>query len=259
MQNIKWCMTLLLLLLLCSFNTYAQGPPITGDKPIMLGANSWVVKTLTEIRNTEQGTFTRAPLIVHYLPTSNTLVGLHLPFVNANFNNSINSQSLGDIEILAKYQFYRKDNTGKTFRLVAKTLQTLPTGKSFNLEGISTGQYQSYQGIVAGYESIKYGISNELGYNLQPTNNMDELRYKLSIGLPLLKPTYPVKQINLFFEYQNSWFTSINEFMMLYAQGIQYAKNRFTIEAAMQFPLIQTISEAEKRNFSIFLGARYVF
>lgn len=249
----------LLLFLSCSFNSFAQGPPITGDKPIMLGANSWVVKTLTEIRNTEEGTFVKAPLMVHYLPTSNTLVGVHLPFVYYNFEDGMKNQALGDIELLVKYQFYRKDETGKTFRLVAKTLQTLPTGKSIGQEGISTSNYQSYLSIIAGYESIKYGISNELGYNLHPSNDMDELKYKLGFGLPLLKPTYPVKQINLYFEYQNSWFTSVNEYLLLYAQGIQYAKGRLTVEAAVQFPLIQTISEEKQRNFSVFLGTRYVF
>jgi len=143
---------------------------LLGDKPVMLGANSWVVKSLTEIRNTDEGNFIKAPLIVHYLPTANTLVGVHIPFVNSNFDGDEANQSLGDIELLAKYQFYRKDGS-----------------------------------LIAGYESLKYGISNELGYNIQPSTDMDELRYKLSFGLPLMKPTYPVKKVNLYFEYQSSW------------------------------------------------------
>ena len=47
--------------------------------------------------------------------------------------------------------------------------------------------------------------------------------------------------------------------MMLYAQGIQYAKGRLTIETAIQLPLIQSVSEEKERNFSIFIGTRYVF
>ncbi len=258
MQNVK-CFVCVLLCFVCSFNSFAQGPPITGDKPIMLGANNWVVKTLTEIRHTESGNFVKVPLMVHYLPASNVLVGVHAPFVSYNFKEGAQGQTLGDVELLAKYQFYRKDKTGKTFRLVAKTLQTLPTGKSLNLDGISTGDYQSYVGVVAGYESIKYGISNELGYNLSPSNDMDEFRYKLGFGLPLLKSTYPVNQVNLYFEYQSSWFTTIDEYLMLYAQGIQYAKGRLTVEASVQFPLIQTVPEAGQRNFSLFLGTRYIF
>jgi hypothetical protein len=238
----------------------AQGPPITGDKPVMLGANSWLVKTLTEIRNTESGTFTAAPIMVHYLPTANSLVGIHIPFVSTKFDNQKGNQSIGDIELLAKYQFYRKDGMGKTFRLVAKTLQMIPTGKQLNLEGISMGNYQSYTSLIAGYESLKYGISNELGYSLQPSAEMDELRYKLSFGLPLMKPSYPVKKVNLYFEYQSSWFVHLDEYMLLYAQGVQYAKGQFTLEAAIQFPLIQSQSELrQERNFSVFLGSRYIF
>lgn len=237
-----------------------QGPPITADKPVMLGANSWILKTLTEIRNTEGGTFTSAPIMIHYLPTANSLVGIHIPMVNTKFDNQNGDQLLGDIELLAKYQFYRKDGMGKTFRLVAKTLQMIPTGEELNLEGISMGNYQSYVGLVAGYESLKYGISNELGYSLQPSGKMDEMRYKLSFGLPLMKPSYPVKKVNLYFEYQSSWFVNLDEYMLLYAQGVQYAKGQFTLEAAIQFPLIQTESELrQKRNFSIFIGSRYIF
>ncbi len=258
MQNQPW-LVVLLLLLMGSIQSTAQGPPITTDKPIMLGANNWIIKSLTEIRKTDRGTFVKAPLMIHYLPTSNSLVAVHLPLVTYNFQDGGSGQTLGDVELLAKYQFYRKDGMGKTFRMVAKTLQTLPTGKALDIDGISTGNYHGYLGIVAGYESIKYGISNELGFNLSPSNDLDEFRYKLGFGLPLLPSVYPVKQINLYFEYQNSWYPVIDEFMLLYAQGIQYAKGRVTVEASIQFPLVQDISEVERRKFSVFLGTRYVF
>jgi len=246
--------------ILSSICVIGQGPPITGDKPIMLGSKTKLVKTLSEFRKTEQGFFSSIPIIGHYLPSSNTLVGLHIPFVTYNFiDENIEDIGLGDIAILFKYQFHRKDGMGKTLRMVAKTLQTLPTGKSLGLDGISTGNYQSYLGLVVGYESIKYGISNELGFNFVPNDNKDELRYKLGFGLPLLKPTYPVNQVNLYFEYQSSWFVESNQYLLLYAQGIQYAKGRVTLETSVQFPIIQTISEKEQRKYSLFFGTRYVF
>ena len=257
--TIKWLLAIIACTTLNQIK--AQGPPITADKPIMLGAKSVILRTLTEVRNTEKGVFTKAPLMVHYLPTSNSLVAVHLPYVYYDFReeNATDGQTLGDIEIMGKYQFYRNDKTGKTFRLVAKTLQTLPTGKSLNVDGISTGLYQSYIGTVAGYESIKYGISNELGYNIVPNGSIDDLRYKLGFGLPLLKPTYPVKQINLYFEYQSSWFIERGDYQLLYAQGVQYAKGRLTMEAAIQLPLAQTVSKDNERNYSLLFGTRFVF
>jgi len=243
-----------------SHTALAQGPPITSDKPIMLGANSVVIKTLTEIRATERGTFTKIPLMGHYLPTSNSLVGLYVPLVIYNESNENESgQSLGDIELVGKYQFYRKDKTGKTFRAVAKTIQTLPTGKKLDVPAISTGNFQSYLALVTGYETLKYGISNEIGYNFVPNQDTDEIIHKFGFGLPLLKPTYPVNQLNLYFEYQSNWLVEQADYSLLYAQGIQYAKGRLTMEVAIQFPLIQTLPESMQRKYSLFLGTRYVF
>ena len=256
MKNIIF---MVVLMTIVNHVAWSQGPPITGDKPVMLGENTWLIKSLTEIRFTDQGNFIKAPLMVHYLPSSNSLIGIHIPFISSNRDGEEPINSLGDIELLGKYQFYRKDGTGKTFRMVAKTLQIIPTGEPLGVQGISLDTYQSYVGLVAGYESLKYGISNELGFNFQPDNDVDDLRHKLSFGLPLTKPAYPVKKFNLYFEYQSSWFTTLNEFMLLYAQGIQYAKGRFTIEGAVQFPLIQTSADPRiTRNLSVFIGSRYI-
>lgn len=256
MKNI---ILMVVLMTILNHVAWSQGPPITGDKPVMLGENTWLIKSLTEMRFTDQGDFVKAPLMAHYLPSSNSLIGIHIPFISSNRDGKEPTKSLGDIELLGKYQFYRKDGTGKTFRMVAKTLQIIPTGEPLGVQGISLDTYQSYVGLVAGYESLKYGISNELGFNFQPDNDVDDLRHKLSFGLPLTKPAYPVKKFNLYFEYQSSWFTTLNEFMLLYAQGIQYAKGRFTIEGAVQFPLIQTSADPRiTRNLSVFIGSRYI-
>jgi len=132
---------LFLLGILYSTLAWAQGPPITADKPIMLGGKSFTIKTLTEIRNTER--------------------------------------------VQGKYQFYRKDYTGKTFRVVAKTLQTLPTGKELDLIGQSTHKYQGYYGVVSGYETLKYGISTEVGYNWSP---IPACGYMSAIGISYCTP-----------------------------------------------------------------------
>lgn len=259
-MNIKHILAILAIAF--ATNTFAQGPPITSDKPIMLGGGSFIFKTLTEIRNTNEGTFVRVPVMAHYLPSSNSLVAVHLPYVNYSFTDDSgrgSGNTLGDINILGKYQFYRKDGTGKTFRMVAKTLQTLPTGEELDIEGMSTGDYSGYYGMVAGYESLKLGVSNEIGYKWVPDGTLDAFVYKLGFGLPLLKPTYPVNQLNLYFEYNSEWEFERDEYRLLYAQGIQYAKGKFTWEAAVQLPLVQDAPEESKFNYSVFLGTRYIF
>ncbi|MDT0606768.1 hypothetical protein [Croceitalea rosinachiae] len=250
---------ILVAILLLSLIAQAQGPPITADKPIMLGGGSFTTKTLTEIRKTERGTFVYVPLMLHYLPSSNSLVAVHLPYINYDIENGASGSSLADIKILGKYQFFRKDATGKTFRIVAKTLQNLPTGEELDVMELSTGKYSGYYGIVAGYETLKYGISNEVGYNWMPDGTLDEFRYKLGFGLPLLKPQYPNKQINLYFEYTNSWLVERDWYQLLYAQGIQYARKNITFDLAVQVPLVNDVDAGRELRHSIFLGTRFTF
>lgn len=239
---------------------YPQGPPITADKPIMLGGNSFTTKTLVEYRDTERLSALYVPLMLHYLPTSNSLIAVHLPYVNYDFKNGAEGgSSLADIKVLGKYQFFRKDATGKTFRMVAKTLQTLPTGEELDLMELSTGKYAGYYGLVSGYETLKYGISSEVGYNWMPDGSLDEFRAKLGFGLPLLKPQYPNKQLNLYFEYTNALLVERDWYQLLYAQGIQYAGKNMTFDLAVQLPLIQNMPNDRKLNYSIFAGARYTF
>ncbi len=251
---------LLLSILLLTGRAIGQGPPITADKPIMLSEGTFIAKTLSEYRSTDFGDFTRIPLMLHYIFHKNALVALHVPFVSYDFDPGfgVDGSGLGDMNILLKYQFYRNDKTGKTFRLVAKSLQNLPTGEALDIHDFSTGFYKGYYALVAGYETIKYGISGEVGYNHSPQDNTDELRVNLGFGLPLLKPVYPVNQINLYFEYSYIRATEIGADMLLYAQGIQYAKKRVTLETAIQLPLYQTDLHHGNRNYSLLFGARYI-
>ncbi len=240
----------------------AQGPPITSDKPIMLGQGAWVAKTLTEVNVSQQGAYTYAPIMVHFIVKPDILLGIHAPFTHFNFEDDEGNgkeASFGDLRILGKYQFVRKDQKGKTFRMVAKTLQTLPTGQNRVFAGERLGEYSGYYGIVAGYEYIKYGISSELGYQWVPNTQNDALRVKLGFGLPFLKPTYPVNQLNLYFEYASNWEPETGNYRMLYAQGIQYAKKQLTVEASVRLPLVQNVPDGMEYRYGILLGARYIF
>lgn len=253
--------TLWLLAILTGYGNFsvAQGPPITADKPIMLGEGSFTARTLTEIRRTERGTFAYIPFTLNYLPSSKIELGVEIPYLDYDFENGDTGSTLADIKLMGKYQFYRKDATGKTFRVVAKTVQTLPTGEELDLMDLSVGKYAGYYGIVAGYETLKYGISNELGYNTMPDGTMDEFRYKLGFGLPLLKPQYPNKQVNLFFEYTSSWLVERDWYQLLYAQGIQYARKATTVELSVQVPLVSDVEPGRNLRYSLFFGGRFTF
>lgn len=256
MSYCKLWLTLLGMLLGVS-SAWAQGPPITGDKPIMLGGNRVVLRSLAEFRQLEQGTALQVPLRVHYLPTANSLVGVYAPLVHYALPD-VQGTTFGDLQLVGKYQFYRANSTGKTFKMLVKTLQTLPTGQSLALDGMSTGQYQGFYSLLAGYESLNYGIIGEMGFNHSPMPFFNEWRTKVGFGLPLLKPSYPVNQINLYFEYQSSYFTAQRRYALFYAQGIQYAKGRVTLDLAVQLPLYQTLLPDMRRRYSLYFGLRCV-
>jgi len=251
----------MLIVICCLSSTYlwSQGPPITLDKIILLGSNSFTARTLTEYRDTERGDFLYIPFSLSYLPTSSTSFTIDIPFINYDFEATGSGSGLADIRITGRYQFYQKNETGKTFRVLAKTEQTLPTGEELDELGLSTGQYQGYYGVLAGYESLKFGITSELGYNWIPNGTLDHLRHKLGFGLPLLKPQFPNKQINIYFEYTNLWGFERDWYQLLYAQGVQYAGKVFTVEASVQVPLVNDVGENRKLNYSLFFGGRYTF
>ena len=238
----------------------AQGPPITADKPIMLGGG-YIFKTLTEIRSTDGGTFTRIPIMAHHLPSANSLIAVHLPMVLHSFTEGSafeDGAQLGDIQIMGKYQFFRKDGHAKTFRMVLKTVQNLPTGKKYGIDGMSTGEYQSYFAVVAGREAINLGLSGEVGYNIAPNSDLDQIALRLGAGLPVLRPVYPVKQLNLYFEFSHNIYPAVDTYEFLYAQGIQYAIKRLTFEMAYQWPISTTVTDIYRLRNSVLLGARFI-
>lgn len=249
----KYIFGLLLSILMIQIGT-AQGPPITSDNPIMLSEGTVIVKTLTEVRVTDGGDFTRIPIMVHYLPTSNTLVAIHIPYIDTPHGNG-----LGDIEFLIKYQFLRKDFLRKTFRMVLKSKQTLPTGLYIGDPDFGIDKYQAYYSVIAGYETIKHGMSAEVGYRYISGPISDRMIGKIGFGLPLLKPLYPVNQLNLYFE--NTFEYALGESQMNYrfAQGIQYARKQWTYDLAVEIPVMQRIQELHDHKYSIYLGTRYIF
>ena len=85
----------------------AQGPPITADKPIMLSSGTSLIKTLVEVRKTNQGTFTRAPLMLHHVITKKFIAAVHLPHVSYNFTDGNplgEGTAFGDVQLMMKWR-----------------------------------------------------------------------------------------------------------------------------------------------------------
>jgi hypothetical protein len=233
--------------------TFAQGPPITGDKAIMLSEGTFVVKTLTESLNTDNGNYFYAPLMIHYLPSSNFLAAVHIPYVSTPTESG-----LADIVVRGKYQFYRNDMKARTHRLALKSVHWIPTGVNTVLEDYGNGEYQTALTVISGYETLKHGIGAEFGYKYVGGDNGDYWIANVGFGLPLLKPTYPVNQLNLYFEYNSELFND-GRTLINYSQGIQYARDQLTLDLGIQVPLVQSEELLIQRNYKLLIGARYIW
>lgn len=257
-KHFKVCLPLLTVLL-GTITAWSQGPPILTDKPIMLGEKKGAIRSYFLYRQNNHFSSRSVPVMFDYNLRNDLELSAALPLVFAN--ELINKNGIGDATVGVKYQFIRVDKIGKTFRVAAKAKQVIPTGAETIAPELGMQEWQTMLGIVGGIESIKYGIQGEVGYMLsadQESHMNKMLTYKLGFGLPLLKPVYPVKQVTLYFEYEGITISRYDHFAVFYAQGLQYAWNRWTFDVSAQWPLKQDLPIGLQRNFSVLTGARFI-
>lgn len=248
-----------LALALGSLPLLAQGPPILTDKPIMLGEKKGTFRTFFLHRKNGNFSSNTLPLMLDYNVRNNLELSIMAPIILKS--ELAESLTVGDVGVGIKYQFYRLDGLGRTFRVAAKARQMLPTGKATIAPETGMRQWQTYLGILGGIESLKYGIQSELGYMLsnETSSHMHKmLIYKLGFGLPLLKPNYPVKQVTLYFEYEGLAVPRYDHFAVFYAQGVQYAYRKWTFDFSLQWPLKQSLPIGLQRDFSALAGFRFI-
>lgn len=251
----------LLLFATWSTNVWGQGPPITLDKPIMLGEKKGTVRPFIKIADNSVHDFTAFVFDADYNFTNKLAVAAEVPIVFARHSEGT---GLGDIGLTAKYQFYRKDGMGKTIRIAAKAKNMFRTGKSLETPTLGMGHNMTYVGILAARESLKLGTQAEFGYAAMPSaDHLNHWLYKLGFGLPLLKPVYPVNQVNLYFEFEGMNLprhNGANQYGYYYAQGLQYARGRYTFDLSVQFPISQQFhgTPTFERKLWTLIGARMI-
>ncbi len=237
----------------------AQGPPIRTDKPIMLGARKSTLRVFYQYLRHGDNEYHIIPLGFDYNLRNNLELGAELPFAAVRTSTQRDGLRPGDLMLKAKYQFLRKDRMGSTFRVAAKAAGMFPTGRPSEALHVGMGAYQTYLGMLAGYESLQYGIVGELGYNaLFSDIHPSYVESRLSFGLPLLKPVYPVRQVTLYFEYEGRWMPADNYKAVYIAQGIQYAFRSYVLEASLQVPLYEQVPHHFRRDLAFLVGGRFI-
>ncbi|TVQ42690.1 MAG: hypothetical protein EA362_12715 [Saprospirales bacterium] len=249
--------SLLLLATLTTVDILAQGPPIRLDKPIMLGSGQASLRSMVDIVDADAGNYAALLMEADYNIKRNIAVGIEVPWV---FSDFYGSDRPGDISIMAKYQFIQKDGMGKSTRISSKIKQMFPTGRDVKTPVVGMGHYKTYVGFVGAYESLGLGIQAEAGYNFVPEDShLSYGLYKLGVAIPLLEPSFPVNQINVYLE-SEAMTMGRHEGSAAYAfylaPGLQYARGKYTFEATWQFPVTQKLLFEYERNWSFRFGGR---
>lgn len=237
--------------------SFAQGPPIYTDSPIFLGLEGRGFRTFGKYISKENATVYIQPVIIPYNPHVNVLIGVITPFVRKSPNGIEAQSGIGDISIFTKFLLLQRDAKGRTFRVAAKIRETFPTGDTDKKPAIGLGANQTYVGLIAAYITTQYGLIGDIGYNAVGEHQDDNLIFNVALGYPLLPPTYPPKQLNVYLELNGNTLLNANKTTLFISPGIQVIPGRrFLIEAGVQIPIKEDVPSAQKTNFIFTLGTR---
>jgi len=255
----KIILTLILSLFLITI-AYSQGPPITTETPIMLGLEGNGIRTFGKFISKENVNVYVQPIGIPYNISSKFQIGGIFPFKFITPKGEATIGGFSDITVFAKYQLYKKDETAKTFRILAHIKQTFPTGKTTSTPAIGSGIYQTYVGLIIGKISTAIGIYSDFGYNITSNNATDNFSYNFSVGLPLLPQKYPQKQINTFLEFNGNYLIDPKIHTLFISPGIQFIPGRRVLfETSFQIPILQENITSNKTNYMVLLGTRFLF
>lgn len=234
-------------------NSFAQGPAIYTDSPVLLGLEGGAIRTFGKYISGKNATVYIHQFVVPYNLTEKLFIGVGVPYIRKTPKGRETLSGIGDITAFAKYVVFQRDKPSKTFRTAIKVSETIPTGKT----SISSGIYQTNIGIVNGYITTKYGIYGEVNYNITSDNLPDELIYNFAFGLPLLPQKYPPTQLNFYLEFTGKYISEIKSNNLFLAPGLQFiAGRRILFESGIQIPLKEDVPATEKTNFMYLLGTR---
>ena len=255
-------------------DSFAQGPPINTDTPIMLGLQGRGIRTFGKIIRKatllkdgdeitdpldRQVTVWVTPVAVPYnLFKDKFQLGVIVPFMNIDINSNsgdISSSGVGDLRLFAKYLVYQYDRKNKTIRVASKTGVKLPTGDE-DQPALGTGSTDYFFTTVAGWIEGRVGVYLEGIYNLNTSKGSvdfgNSVSYNLTFGyrlIPKVYETYPSPQLNGFLEING---TTANKNTLgdqkvedsggttiFLTPGIQYVGGRrWLIEASLQYPIV---------------------
>ena len=242
-----------------TISVFSQGPPITTETPVMLGLGGNGIRTFGKFISKENTNIYIQPVGIPYNITSKFQIGGIFPFKSITVNGAETQRGLADIALFTKYQLYKKDGTGKTFRILANFKQSFPTGKTASTPKVGSGIHQTYIGLIVGKISTSIGLYSDFGYTIASNGTTDNFSYNFSVSAPVLPQKYPQKQLNTLLEFNGNYLIDPNIHTLFISPGLQFIPGRrILFETSFQIPILQNNITVNRTKYMVLLGTRFL-
>ncbi|HMT77285.1 MAG TPA: hypothetical protein PKA44_06195 [Saprospiraceae bacterium] len=253
---------LLSILLLLGGQLIAQGPPLLTEKMIMLGQGNGTSRVLYIYSNADRFNARYIMPTIDYNLTNKISLELGLPF--QQYIGSSKNFKLSDIMISGKYQNLKVDFHGKTIRISSKIGHSFYVAKQHgHIRPSGTMIWGSYGGVIVGMESLKLGVIGDFGFiyvrDIFPQQNETFFQGKLSFGFPMLKPIFPIRQLNLYLESELTKQINATSSVFYLAPGIQYVFGELAFEFFYQRQILQYGNNNYYPNETFGGGLRFIY
>ncbi|MBI2970417.1 MAG: transporter, partial [Gammaproteobacteria bacterium] len=252
--------------------------PVTFNTALPVAKGEWIWREMAVFRERDDGTALPGAKI-DVLALANVLgYGINSRFVlfgvlpyfatkelevsTAAGRISRDTSGIGDLSLFGRYEVYRRDRPGRTFRVAPFAGVIAPTGDDDDRDRFGelprplqagTGAWGGLGGAVASYQTLRYQFDAQIAYAARGTDRGfqagDELRFDVSYQHRLWPRTlgagvpgflYGVLESNVVYagrdgrNVDNSggtqWFLT---------PGLQYVTRRWVVEAAVQLPVLR--------------------
>ena len=288
----------LILVSLTSQFAFGQGPPINTNTAFVVGLEGAAIRSFGKVvrKSTlladgkKEVTVFALPVMVPYEVIPNKLVVIGaIAFLDKRMIRTLDgtresrgAAGLGDLKLLAKYQFVQHDTKRSSFRMTYLGGLKLPTGRADTTLPaplqLGTGSYDFIAGSIATYVRDRWGLNAEAIFNKNTKAHDyqfgDILSLNLALGyrfFPRVYEIYPSPYSTVYLELLTQFSgknlkqeaeldNNTGGKIVFLSPGIQYVLSRtLLVEASVQYPVVQDLNGTQLgTDFSINVGIRWL-
>ena len=282
----------------------AQGPPINTNTAFVVGLEGAAIRSFGKVvrKSTlfadgkkvnnaldQEVTVSALPVMVPYEVIPNKLVVIgaiafldkRMKLIRDGAHESRGDAGLGDLKLVAKYQFVQRDTRKSSFRVTYLGGLKLPTGRADTTLPpplqLGTGSYDFIAGSIATYVRDRWGLNAEavLNKNTKAHDYQFGDIWSLNLALgyrifPRVYEIYPSPYSTVYLELltqfsgknlkQGAELDNTGGKIVFLSPGIQYVLSRtLLVEASLQYPVVQDLNGTQLgTDFSVNVGIRWL-